>query len=793
VVGSLDRKLWRELKSTGFVLLAVGAIMAIGIAAYVALASAYRNLTTAQRLYYAECRMADFSVELKKAPLTDVAGLADLPGVVELRPRIQFFATVDLENVIEPINGLVLSLPNRREPVINDIVLRQGGYFTDVRDNEVIVNEAFARQHQLFPGGMLHLLLNNRRQELFIVGTAISSEFTYLVGPGSIVPDAKRFGVFYVKQTFAEEVFDMQGACNQVVGRLSPHEAEHPQETLRLAELKLDDYGVLNAVPLRDQPSNRFLSNEIKGLRAFGVINPAIFLMVAAMVLNVLLSRLAEQQRTVVGTLKALGYSNGAVARHFLKFGLIVGAASGLAGCGLGHWLAGGMTAMYQTFFQFPALANRVYPDVVGTGIVIGIVCGMFGSLHGAWNVLRLDPAVAMRPKPPPIGGAVFLERFPRFWKSLSFASRMTLRNVLRQRLRTAAGIFAAAMGSMLSVDALLLFYEMQHMVDFQFQLVQRSDLDLGFKDEQGREALDEALHLPAVDRAEPLFDVACTFVSGSHSRKGGITGVPAGGTLTIPRDEAGHPLRIPSSGLLLTRKMAELLQVGRGDTVEVRPTKGLREPRQVEVVEIADSFLGIAVYADADFLARLVGEESALTGVQLLLNPEPAAKAALFHELKELPGVQSVTARTDIITNVRETLVKNQRVFIGLLVAFAGMIFFGSVLNSSLVSLAERRREVATLRVLGYGPWQIGALFLRESVLTNGIGTLVGLPLGYLLNYGITLAYDTEMFRIPLIDPTGVWCAVVLLGTGFGLAAHLFVQRSIHRMDWLDALNARE
>ncbi len=793
MVGVLDRKLLRELHSTGLVLIAVGSIMALGVAAYVTLASAYRNLTTAQRLYYAECRMADFSLEFKKAPLAEVAAVANLPGVVEIRPRIQFFAVVDIENVVEPINGIVLSLPNRRAPIINDIVLRQGSYFSDTRDNEVIVNEAFARKHKLYPGMWIHLLLNNRRQELFIVGTAISSEFTYLVGPGSIVPDAKRFGVFYVKQTFAEEVFDMQGACNQVVGRMSPHEAAHPQETLRRAELLLDDYGVLNAVPLRDQPSNRFLSNEIQGLQAFGVINPAIFLAVAAMVLNVLLSRLAEQQRVVVGTLKALGYSDGAVFRHFLKFGLIVGVGAGLAGCGIGWWMAGGMTGMYQTFFQFPSLENWIYPDVVATGVVIGLVCGMLGSMYGARGVLKLDPAVAMRPKPPPSGGAIFIERFRSFWKSLSFAERMTLRNVFRQRLRTAASIFAAAMGSMLSVDAILLYVEMQHMVDFQFTLVQRSDLDLAFKDEKSREALDEARRLPGVDRAEPVLDVACTFLHGSHTRKGGITGITRGGILTKPRDVDGRPLRIPTAGLMLTRKMAQLLHAEVGDKIIVRPTKGLREPREVEVAAIADSFLGIAVYADYDFLSRLVGEEATVTGVQLLIEPGPDVRNALFREIKQLPGVQSVTARADIVSNVQETLVKNQRVFIGLLVLFAGVIFFGSVLNSSLVSLAERRREVATLRVLGYGPWQVGALFLRESMLTNTFGTLIGLPLGYLLNYGITLAYDTEMFRIPMVDPTNVWIFVMVLGTSFGLLAHLLVQRSINHMDWLEALNARE
>src|SRR5581483_8456013 len=161
--------------------------------------------------------------------------------------------------------------------------------------------------------------------------------------------------------------------------------------------------------------------------------------------------------------------------------------------------------------------------------------------------------------------------------------------------------------------------------------------------------------------------------------------------------------------------------------------------------------------------------------------------------ELKQMPAIQAVTARADTIHNVMQTLVKNQRVFIGLLVLFAGVIFFGSVLNTSLVSLAERQREVATLQVLGYSPWQVGGLFLRETGVTNLLGTLLGLPLGYLLNYGIVIAYDTEMFRIPLIDPTRAWVWTALLGVTFGLLAHAIVQRMILKMDWLEALKTKE
>ena len=673
------------------------------------------------------------------------------------------------------------------------MLLRRGGYFTDRRDNEVIVNEAFAKRHNIHPGMWIYLLLNNQRQELFVVGTAISSEFTYQLGPGSIVPDAEHFGVFYVKQTFAESAFNFNGAANQVLGILSPAYRGRTHEVLKKAEMALASYGVASTTPLRDQPSHRFIDNEIKGLRAFGVINPAIFLAVASMVLNVLMSRLAEQQRVVIGTLKALGYDNLQVFAHFVKFGLCVGLVGGLGGCALGYFIAMGMTGMYQMFFQFPSLESHVYLDVCLLGVGISLTCALLGSVIGARAVLKLEPAEAMRQKPPAQGGAVWLERVTWFWSQLSFGWRMTLRNVIRNRLRTAAGMFAAAMGAAVSVDAIMLTEAIKYMVDFQFQWIMRSDIDLVFKDEKGRAAWDDARRLPGVDWAEPTLDVGCTFVNGSHTKKGGITGLMPGARLTVPRDPDGRPIPISPTGLTITRKMAELLHVNKGDLITIEPTKGERRARSVPIAEIADSFIGVATYADIHYLSSLVSEEFAMTGAQLLVKPDVATRRELFRELKRLPVLQAVASRADMIQNVNETLVKNQTVFIGLLVMFAGVIFFGSVLNSSLISLAERSREVATLRVLGYGEWQIGGLFLRESVLVNVAGTLVGLPLGYLLNYGVTIAYDTEMFRIPLVNPVVVMLTVLVLGTVFGLLAHIVVQRAIFKIDWLDALKTKE
>jgi putative ABC transport system permease protein len=789
----LDRKLLREARASKGLILAITSLVAVGVMCYVYMNSAYYNLRAARDQYFAQCRLADFWIDVKKAPLTELADIASIPGVSEIHPRIQFLATVDLERSEYPLNAYVVSLPDERKTIINDVVLKRGSYFTDRRENEVLVNDNFARKHNLHPGQWIHLILNNRREELFIVGTAISSEFVYLVSPGSLTPDPERFGVFYVKRTYAEEVFDMDGACNQITGLVAPEYRTHPDAILDTIERRLETYGVFAKTPRRDQPPTRFLNDEITGLGTFATIMPVIFLAVAALVLNVLMARLIDQQRVIIGTLKGLGYSNGQIFWHFTKFGGLIGLFGGLVGCVLGYRMAEFVTGLYHQFFEFPDLHNEFYTPLYVTGLVISLCCALIGSAQGAYSALRLQPAEAMRPKPPKQGRRVWLERFPLFWNRLSFGWRMVLRNVIRNRLRSAVGLFAAMMGAGLLMTGFTLQYCIRYLIDFQFQRVIRSDVDLAFKDERGPEALAEARRLPGVDYAEPTLEVACEFFNGRHTRKGGITGLVRGARLTVPRDLEGRPIRIPQSGVAMTRKMAELLHLSVGDRVTIRPAKGERRVVQAPVMEISDSYIGLSVYAEINYLSRLVDEELAVTGVQLAMDPRPAAYRRFYREIKQLPALQAYNERASNIRNLITTLVNTQDIFIGLITLFAGVIFFASLLNTSLIGLAERRREVATLRVVGYGPWQIGGFFLRESMIINVLGTLLGFPLGYGLVWYLTVVYDTEMFRFPLVLPASVLLKTFALAIVFGVAAHAFVQREIHRMDWREALNVKE
>jgi putative ABC transport system permease protein len=789
----LHRKLRREFWASRGMMFAITALMSVGVMGYIYMKSAYQNLLLAKQEYYANSRMSDFWIDLKKVPLADLDAVREIPGVSEIRARIGYYATVDLDRIQEPVNAYVVSLPDHRAPVINDVVLKRGGYFTDRRRNEVLVNESFARNHKLHPGQWINLILNNRREELFIVGTAVSSEFVYLVSPGSMIPDPQRFGVFYIKQTYAEEIFDMDGAANQIVGSLSPEVRDDPDEVLQRIDRELADYGVLAKTPLKDQPSNRYLSDEIRGVGVFSTIMPSMFLAVAALVLYVLMSRLIDQQRTLIGTLKAIGYSDAQIFRHYALLGAFVGALGGAFGSAAGWYLSILVTELYKTLFEFPNLENRLDWTLYAGGIAISFACALAGSSQGAWAAIKLRPAEAMRARPPKQGGKILLETWGWLWNKLTFAWRMALRNLFRQRVRSGVTIFAAAMGAALTLTGFTLQHCLGYLVDFQFEKVLRSDIDLNFKDERSEAALDEARKLPGVIHAEPLLAVACDFEHGTYLRKGSISGLDPAGYLTLPRDVAGEPLKIPTTGLMMTRKLAELLNLELGDQVLVRPTKGLRQPFYAPIVQINDSYLGLSVYANIDYLSRMLGEELVLTGVQLELEHSPAIYKEFCKEVKRLPSLQAFNSREANVRNLNDTFVAMQNTVISLIILFAGIIFFASLLNTTLISFAERKREIATLTVLGYTPWQIGGYFLRESMTLNLTGVLLGFPLGYLLVWYMTVVYNTEMFRFPLEMPPKVWLQTMASAVVFGLLSHIFVQRAVSTMDWREALNVKE
>jgi putative ABC transport system permease protein len=792
-MGVLNRKLRRELWASRGPLAAVVAIITVGTGSFIGSGTAQRILETSQTSYYEQYRFADFWIDLKKAPLSAVERLSAMPEVAAVEGRVVFDVILDLPGIERPLSGRLISAPEQRlGSTINGVCLIQGDRFSRSQPPQAILGESFARAHGLRPGDRVGVLLNRRREEFVIAGTAITPEYAYMVqGEAGLLPDPRHFGIVYLEETQARELLDFQDACNQIVGQLTPQGRAHADEVLERLEEALAAYGVLATIPRARQPSHRFLSDEIRGLAVSTLLLPGTFLVVAALVFNSVMVRLAERQRTIIGTLKALGCRDREVLAHYLGFGVVIGLVSGVLGCATGLLLSWGLIEVYKGFYQFPRFVHHIYPDLLAEGLAVSVGFAILGTARGVWRIFRLQPAEAMRSRPPARGGRVWLQRWPRLWRALGFRWHMALRTVIRDRGRTLTGVTAAALSSMIIFLTLSLYAAVAFLVDFQFRHTRHSDVDIGLRDEQHREALREARRLPGVVDAQPLLVVVCDVRCGAASRRVAITGLAAGQRLTTPRQSDLSPIEIPARGLVMSRKLADLLGIEPGDEFEMVPVRGRRQPVRARLAATADTFLGLDCYAALDYLNEVVGESQAMNAVQLAVERNEQDK--LFRTVKDMPLAQSLAVRADAVANIEDTLVRTIRFAYGLMIVFAGVIAFGSAINSSLLEIDDRLREISTLQVLGYFPRQVAAIFLRQNIIVAGIGLVAGLPLGWLALIGMARAYDTELFRIPVVFRPVVLIATVVIAVLFQAVAQVVVDRRIRRLDVQEGIKVKE
>jgi putative ABC transport system permease protein len=790
---TLDRKLLRDIRYSWPMLLAVSTIIAVGIGCFVGMMSAAQNLEYARSSYYSICRLADFWVDLKKVPTQEVSRLAMIPGISEIRDRIQFQVVLDLQGSSKPVSAMVLSLPDEKAPVINDIILRKGTYFTHGRPNEVIVSEKFAEARNIEPGDIITALLNNQRKDLIVTGTAISAEFVYMASPGSMVDEPGSYGLLYIKRSFAEDTFGFNSACNSVVGLLAPEARQDADRIVEELSDRLESYGVFVGLPRSNQFSPMVLDGEMKQLKNMAFIFPMFFLIVAALVLNVLMIRLSEQQRTIIGTLKALGYENRDLMVHFMKFAATTGLVGGILGCLLGGWLGSAITRLYIDYFTFPQLTSKFYPTLLLIGIFTSILFSILGTLKGVRNIMRLAPAEAMRQAAPAAGGAIFLERFHLFWTKLDAQWQMIIRGIIRNKGRSLIGIFSAAMGSSIVVLAFGFVDSMDEMVNLQFERVLRSDYHLTFNSEMSFSGFDEIRRLPGVTHAEPVFNVACTFKHQNHRKRGAIMGIVRNGDLTTPLDSQGKAVALPTAGLLMTERLMEQLEIRVGDYIEVIPVKGERTVRNLPVVKSIESMLGLAVYGDYRWLNRVFGEQDAISEVRVLATHNVSEKDLFMEKVRAMPGLETLTDLIEQKAALDKQLNGAMRAMAIVMIVFAAVIFFGAILNGTLIAISERRREMATFRTMGYYNYEVGRLFLRENLLNNIIGTLFGFPLGYWLLMESMKGFVSDAYSFPATLAPISYGYTMILAVTFVLLSQVVVIRNLRKQNWVEALSLKE
>lgn len=785
---AIDRKMVRDVLSMKGQVLAICAVIACGVATFVMSLSALEALRGTQQTYYDRYRFAQVFARLKRAPDALAARIAEIPGAAHVQTRVVREVLLDVAGLSEPAVGRLVSIPETPRIDLNSLHLRLGRWIEPGRDSEVIVSEGFAEAHNFSPGDTVTAIINGKKKELRIVGVALSPEYVYTIRMGSLVPDDKRFGVFWMGRQALGAAFNMEGGFNDVALDLAPGADE--QEVIERLDELIEPFGGVGAHGRRDQISNRFLSDEIRQLQRMGTIVPSIFLTVAAFLLNVVLSRIIALQRDQIAALKAFGYSNFAVGLHYLKLVLAIAVVGVIAGCGVGSWLGLKITQIYTRFYRFPMLEYALPAKVVVMSLGISALAATAGTLNVIRRAVRLPPAEAMRPEPPADFRPTLLERLG-FAEFLSQPARMILRNIERRPLKAVL----SALGMALAVAILMLGRfsadSLNYILDVQFGLQQRQDASVTFVEPASRAGLYEIQQLPGVVDVEPRRMVPVRLRHQHLERRTLIMGLPAQSRLHALMDRQLQTVELPRAGLVLNEKLAQLLEVNVGDLLTVEVLEGERPIREVPVAALMQEFLGTFVYMNIEALNKMMREGDTIS--EVLLTADRRYVDDLYTRLKQTPRVSAISLKEVSVRSFRDTVMENMLQMQFFNVVFACIIAFGVVYNTARIALSERGRELASLRVLGLTRGEISFILLGELAVL----TLAALPAGVLMGWALvrTVCHflDTEMYRIPFVVAPATYGFSTLVVIVAAIISGLVVRRRLDHLDLIAVLKTRE
>lgn len=785
----LDRKLWRDLVRIRSQAAATAAIIAIAVTALVMSTTLLLSLEETRTAFYERGRMADVFATAVRVPERIAGEIARIDGVRQIQSRIVERATLDMPGLAAPASGHLVSIPETGQPTLNRIVLREGGWITPGRADDVIVSAAFADAHGLVPGDPVFATLDGVRRTLRVTGIGRSPEFVYTVSGSGFLPDDQRFGVLWMGREAMEAAFDLDGAFNDIVVSLSP--GTDSNRVIEAIDRLLDPYGSVGAIDRSDQSSHAFLQSEIDGLVATATVLPTVLIAIAAFVLNVILTRIVDTEREQIGLLKAFGYGNLAIASHYWKLVMVISLAGTLVGFAGGIWAGYGVTRLYIRFFEFPALVLTLDPSVFLVAAATAAATASLGALMAVRRCLALSPAEAMRPPAPGVYGRSVIDRLGLI-RRVGQLGRVMIRQLTIKPARSLLTALGIALGGSLYIGTTFTGGAANWMLDIQFSFSERQDVTLQFVDERAYGAIDLARALPGVLTVEPFRIVPVELSYGHRTERTVLQGLLADAHLVHPLDRQQRPIDIPPAGLALSAHLADTLGVGPGDLLTIRVLEGRQATLTLPATAVVDDYVGSMATLRLETLNRAMGDGPVITGVYALVDADRLD--ALFAAVKDTPQISDVVELDRTVEATQEMLDRTISVYRVLFSLFSGTIVFGILYNAARVTLSEQGRELASLRVLGFTKGEVAIILLGQLAILTVIALPGAALFGNLLAYVIvTYAMDPELFRLPFVITRGTYGEAALVMVGSAVLAGWLVRRRIGTLSLIDVLKTRE
>ena len=524
---------------------------------------------------------------------------------------------------------------------------------------------------------------------------------------------------------------------------------------------------------------------------------PVIFFLVAALVCLTTMTRMVEEQRVQIGSLKALGYSRVDISKKYLYYGLLPSLAGGVLGLAAGYTLFPKMIfTAYQIMYQMPDIELHAYADISTFSVLAAVACTTLATLWACMATLRETPASLMRPRTPKAGKRVFLEYIKPLWKRMSFTYKVTARNLFRYQKRfwmTVIGIggCTALIIAGFGLRSSLLF-TMSRQYDELFHYSAQVTLSDNVLPEE-RAAVEEAI----VSDKRILSSTACaassaTAMTSRYSTTAYVEVMDSGeiGRVVELYDyDTGAPITMADGGVYIDQKLSELLGVSVGDTFLVDGN----ERADVTVAGIYEHYTGHFIYMTPVYYESVFGKAAEANAYLLnFTSDDTETCGAIFEELLSLSGVATTSRMRDTQDTYMHSMERVDFVVVIIILAAAALAIV-VLYNLSNINITERQRELATIKLLGFYDGEVSAYVYRENIVLTVFGIALGILMGHWLH--VYLVHSTEIDLMMFgrkTDPMSYLYAAILTAL-FSFLVNLLAHFKMKKIDMVESLKSAE
>lgn len=757
------------MRFSGMQFLAMLLLCFMGTWTFSGLDSSWRLMEKTIETYYEESDLADFWVYASSFSRQDLNRLSHMDGIAEIQPRASIEA--DFDNTA---SGITAAIDCFEGPArLNVPYLKEGSRLTDGDTRGCLMEEQFAAALGKKPGDRIRLVIAGSEVNFTVRGLVLSPEYT--ITSKDVAPDPGHYGFIIVSKA----ALPILPYTNVLIRLEEGADADAVRQEI---EASLPSAMVITQETHRSTSTCRSYPQMFKGM---AILFPVLVFAVAAMIVVSTLTRMIAAHRMQIGTLKSLGYHPDQIRRHYVWYALVPSVIGSVCGLFVGHIsIPPVLWAMIAHNARFPkVLFADISPISIlmtGFSILLSVVICMITLRRS----LQESTAELLRPKPPASGTRILLEHWKGLWKRFSFNRKMVIRNLMRNKGRTAIILVGIICCNMLIIATFGLQESITYFIGEYYGGTLQYEMKAELKSGQAGtlESYQKRLH---ADRIEGIMDISVSLHTGDSARTCLLTVLRDKQTsIRLAGDKSVLPL--PDEGLVISRKLAKTLNIELGEKVEI-VLSGDDEKIYLPVLTFADTNAGQQLFMSESAWKKC--RKGDFIPTALLIDGPTEETLHELIEMDEVDTIRRVSEQFEQTVSILDAARAAFSILSGAALALAFIICY----NMGLMNFTERTRDYATLKVLGYHQREIRGLMLHESCDTSLLGVVLGIPPGIAL-VDIILRmceFDAMVFESNVsVQSVALACVITFL---FTLLIEGLLTRKVRGIDMVEALKSVE